>query len=243
MRYIDDRYHLRVEIQSKQCHVPDDQLERMQRGLEPVGEAVQDFEESELTLDVVHHPRSGDYHVTARLRVPGRSLFTGERDPYLDSAFQRCARKLIERVADHRRHPNGRAEEQAKQRNHLGRDVVAPEGPDVGPLGAAVGAGDYLAFRNLLIRYEDWLRVRVGRWVQRYPDAQARLGRDLSIGDLVEEVYLNAFEGFARRKAEVPLHGWLDGLIDPSLKTMLRHPDEEAENARLARTLRETPLS
>jgi len=31
-------------------------------------------------------------------------------------------------------------------------------------------------------------------------------------------------------------------LIDPSLKALMDHPEQEQENASLARTLRETPL-
>ena len=90
--------------------------------------------------------------------------------------------------------------------------------------------------------YEEWLRRRVGRWIQRYPEAEARVGDGLLIGDLVEEVYLNAFEHFTERSRDVPLRDWIEGLIDPSLKLLLKNPAEERENASLARTLRETPL-
>jgi len=78
--------------------------------------------------------------------------------------------------------------------------------------------------------------------VQRYPQAQAQIGRGLAIGDVVEEVYLNAFERFGRRPTEVPFHEWLEELIDLSVRLLLRNPDEEAENASLARTVREGPL-
>jgi hypothetical protein len=61
------------------------------------------------------------------------------------------------------------------------------------------------------------------------------------IGDLLEEVYLAAFEAFDRRPMNVPLHTWLDGLIDPALRRALRHPDEVHEEASLARALREAP--
>jgi DNA-directed RNA polymerase specialized sigma24 family protein len=139
-------------------------------------------------------------------------------------------------------HPDRGAEEPAERRASLDDNVVMPEDPDTGPLLEHVRAGDYMAFRNDLVLYEDWLRKRVGRWVQRYPDAEARVGDGLKIGDLVEEVYLNAFEHFTERPDEVSLSDWLDRLIDPSLKALLRHPDEERENASFARTLRETPL-
>jgi hypothetical protein len=61
-------------------------------------------------------------------------------------------------------------------------------------------------------------------------------------GCRLEGVFLNAFERYTQRPTDVPLHDWLDGLIDPSLKALLRHPDEGRENASLARTVRETPL-
>jgi len=122
------------------------------------------------------------------------------------------------------------------------REIVPPADADTGVLGEAVHAGDYRAFRIALAGYEEWLRKRVGRWLQRFPEAEARIGRGLAIGDVVEEVYLNAFERYRQRPVDVPFHRWLDDLIDPSLKVLLRHPEEERENVSLARTLRETPL-
>jgi len=106
-------------------------------------------------------------------------------------------------------------------------------------LGEAIRSGDYRAFRMALSADEERLRKRVGRWIQRYPDAEARLGHGLAIGDVVEEVYLNAFESYSRRPMEVPLHEWLDSLIDRSLKMLLHHPEKERENASFARTVRE----
>jgi hypothetical protein len=79
-------------------------------------------------------------------------------------------------------------------------------------------------------------------WVQRRPEAQARLGRELRMGDIVEEVYLNAFEQFTRRPTAVRLSEWLGGLIDLSISVLLRHPSEEAEVASMARTLRDTRI-
>jgi hypothetical protein len=121
-------------------------------------------------------------------------------------------------------------------------EIVAPADRDTGVLAKAVHAGDYKAFRTALSGYEEWLRKRVGRWLQRYPEAEGRIGRGLAIGDVVEEVYLHAYEHYGQRPVEVPFHQWLEGLIDPSWKVLLRHPEEETENTSLARTLRETPL-
>jgi hypothetical protein len=242
MEYFDERYRLRVELTAKECDIPADELTRMQGLLTPVGEAAQDFPSAQLCVKVIGHPRSEAYHVRLKLKLPGRTLFTGDRDPYMDCAFQRCVRKMVRLVQAHREHPDGRAEEVAEREGELERDVVAPKGPGAGSLAAAVSAGDYGVFRTALAGYEEWLRKRVGRWVQRYPEAQKRLGDDLLLGDLLEEVYLNAFESYQRRAQVVPLHEWLDGLIDPSLKALLRHPDEERENASFARTVRQARL-
>ena len=65
---------------------------------------------------------------------------------------------------------------------------------------------------------------------------------EAELGDVVEEVYLNAFEKYPHWSAATPFHTWLDELIDPSLKALLRHPDEEHVNASFARTVRERPL-
>ena len=124
-----------------------------------------------------------------------------------------------------------------------GRAVIAPEDAeaDAGVLGEAVRARNYQAFRAALAGHEEWLRKRVGRWIQRYPDAEAKLGRGLAIGDVLEAVFLSAFEQYADRPTAVAFHEWLDDLIDPSLKALLKHPDQESENASFARTVRDTP--
>lgn len=242
MTYSDDRFHLQVAFRTRQCQVPPDELGRMQRSLADLGEAVRDFPQAALTVTLIHHPRSQTYHVEFRLQLPGRTLATGDTDPYLDSAFQRCLRKLVHRVETYRANPDRASLAAAARTETREREILAPEDPDGGLLGRAVEAGDYRAFRNALVHYEDWLRRRVGRWIQRYPEAEARVGRGLAIGDVVEEVYLNAFEQLAKRPPHLAFHQWLEGLIDPSLKALMDHPEQEQENASLARTLRETPL-
>lgn len=234
---------LQVEITTKDCDIPPDERERLQAALETLANAVKDLPDSPLWMDAVYHPHSKRYHVESKLKLPGRTIFTGEEDPYLDSALQRCLRKTIRKVETYNEHPDRQAVAAAERRDALDREVVAPEAPDAGPLAQAVEAGDYRTFRTALARYEEWLRRRIGRLVQRIPEAQAQLGRELLLGDIVEEVYLNAFERFMRRPTAVPLGEWLEGLIDPSIRALRRHPDEEAEAASMARTLRETPLT
>jgi hypothetical protein len=243
MQYTDERYHLRVDFRSRGCTVPGEELARMERKLELLGEAVKEFPESRLTVSFIHHPRSKVVHVEAQLRLPGRTLFASAYGEDYRMVFEGCINRLGEQVGAYLENaPDRRAERVAGDRTALDRDVVAPEGIESGPLGQAVRDGDYKAFRQLVSASEEWLRNRIGRWVQRYPEAEAQVGNRLRLGDLLEEVYLTAFEEYPGRPTKVPFHEWLDGLIDPTLKEFLRDPDEARANASMARTLRDAPL-
>ncbi len=235
-----DRF--RVELTTRGCEIPPEERARVQTWLTELAVRVRDFPDAALDIRVVHHPKREAYRAEFRLKLPGRVLATGEEDPYLDSALQRGFAKLTRKAEDYRDRPEREAVEAAERRAALDRDVIAPEAPDAGPLGRAAADGDYRAFRSALVRYEEWLRNRVGRLVQRNPEAQAQVGRDLLIGDVVEEVYLNAFERFTKRPTVVPLSVWLEDLIEPSIRALLRNPDEERAAASFARTVREAPL-
>jgi ribosome-associated translation inhibitor RaiA len=238
MQFSVDR--LRVEITTKDCQIPEDERARLQTLLAALGDAVKEVADPSLAVRVIHHPRSAMYHAEFKLTLPGRSLLTGEEDPYLDAALSRGVAKLTRKAEAYKERPDGEAA--AERRAALDQDVVAPEDPDAGPLADAVHAGDYRRFRTALAGYEEWLRKRVGRLVQRHPGAQAQVGKELLLGDVVEEVYLNAFERFTRRPTDVRLSEWLEGLIEPSIRALMRHPEEEREAASLARTVREAPL-
>lgn len=242
VQYTDDVNHLQVEIRSRNCEVPADERARMQQRLSDIGDRVRDLPIAQLSITLIAHPRSQDYHCEAKLKLPGRTLLTGERSDYLDCAFQGCVDRLTGEIDAYLAHPDEAAIRQAGQRVALDNDIALPEDSDAGPIGRAVQAGDYRAFRNAMAAYEEWLRKRVGRWVQRFPDAEERVGRDILIGDLIEEVYLRAFERYGRRPMDVRLSEWLDKLIDPALQEAVRKPDDTHEEASLARTVRQMGL-
>ena len=237
MRHTDHRGTLEVCMETKECTLPRDQLTRLQEPLDRLAAAVSGLPAG-LEVNIVHHPRSNRFHVEAALRLARRSLFTGDWDPYLDLALQRTLHKLLVKAEAYRREPDRRADEVARDVLAMNQDILAPEDPDAGAIGEAVRGGDYARFRTLLGEYEEWVRVRVGRWLQRYPDANARVGEGLLIGDLVEEVFLNAFERYDERSGDETLRDFLDDLLDPSLQAMLRSPAEERANVRWARSLR-----
>jgi len=240
MQFTVDR--LRVEITTKDCQIPEDERARLQAPLAAQAEAVKDFANPSLRGKVIYHPKSAMYHVEFRLELPARSLFASEEDPYLDTALQRALAGLTREAEAYRDRPDS-GTAATERRAALDEDVIAPQDPTAGPLGEAATSGDYRAFRIALADYEEWLRKRVGRIVQRIPEAQARVVRkELLLGDVVEDVYLSAFAGYTARPTAVRLSEWLEGLIEPSIRALLRHPDEESQAASLARTLREVPL-
>jgi hypothetical protein len=106
MQHLDDRYHLRIQFQAKQCQVSPEQRLHIQQGLEPLGVAVQDFTQTDLALTLIYHPHSDAYHVDARLQLPGQTLTIVERDGSVDQALERCVHDLIQKVEAAREHLN-----------------------------------------------------------------------------------------------------------------------------------------
>lgn len=238
MRWTADR--LSVEVSSKGCDIPSDERARIQPAIAALGGAVRDFADPTLGVNVVYHPRSRVYHVESELKLPGRSLSAGLEDSDLGTALRRCLARLTWKAEAYAEYPERGTAAERLSASDL--DIIAPEDPAAGPLAAAALEGDYRTFRTALAGYEEWLRTRVGRLVQRHPEAQAQVGTGLLLGDVVEEVYLDAFERFTRRPTEVPLGVWLEGLIEPAIRALMRHPEEERAAASFARTVRQAPL-
>ena len=103
----------------------------------------------------------------------------------------------------------------------------------------AVASDDYAAFRRTADVFEEGLAKRIGRWVQRYPEIESRLGEDMTISDIVEDVFLNAFEQFSRRPDGVPPGNWIESLIDPTVQALVQSPDEEFARISFARAMLE----
>jgi hypothetical protein len=147
----------------------------------------------------------------------------------MHAAFERCLRSLMENVRAYKDRL-GQVPERQKQHKGTHQDLEPSVDPDPAALEAAVAADDYTAFRLATVGYEEALRKRVGRWIERYPDVAANIGRALQVADLVEQVFLSAFDGYAKRSKEVRLGDWLASLIDPAVKALRAHPAQELEN-------------
>ncbi|QDT17121.1 hypothetical protein [Alienimonas californiensis] len=241
--FSDQKYNLKLELVTKNCSISSGELRQMEEDLDALAKLTEKMPVSDLLVTIAWFEHSQEYHVKTSLITPGKTLFTGEHDSVAHPAYQKCVRKLVQKLKAYK----NRMETQDNRRSRLAEGTVQEVTPDVVPelatLEKAIHARDYLAFRQEMAGFDGSLRDRVGRWVQRYPDLDRAIGETLPVADIMEEVYLTAYDQFLERPTEMRLGDWLEGLVDPGIRNLLRHPDEEAEEISFARTLREMETS
>jgi hypothetical protein len=237
MRFSDQSYNLRVELNTQGCELSAMEIQRFERALDPLRDLVRKFPISDLNVGIEFYPRSNTYGAKLALDLPGRRLRTSEQDQRMYTAYDRAVRAMVENVLAYEENLGG-LEERTKQQQGTRHDVLPTAAPDAAAIEDAIAARDYGSFRRELYVYEEPLRLRIGRWVQRYPQLDARLGGTLRLPDILEEVFLNAFEQYESRPQQVPLGEWLASLVDPSLRELREAPDEELENIGFVRSQR-----
>ena len=237
MRFADETYNLRIELDTKNCELSPQELEKMTQGLAPLREPLRHFPVSDLYITVEFHAPSQDYHVKTSLVLSGRTLFTGDDDQEVYPAFHRCVRKLVGKLGGYKQNLGGNAE-LSKQQKGTHHDLIPDREPDTEILDRALEEQDYAAYREAMYVYEEPLRKRIGRWIARYPEIDGHLGDQLTLADIVEEVFLNSFERWESRPESLRIGDWLEHLIDPSIKALLKNPTAEMENISFARSLR-----
>lgn len=240
MKFSDEAHNLRIQLDTEGCELTAMEIQKLERGLSCLRAPLQKFPVSDLNVGVEYYPRSNSYGVKLALALPGRTLRTSEVDERMYTAFERSVRQMLDSVLAYEDSLEG-MEERTKLQKGTRHEVIPAQAPNAEELEEAVRSGDYESFRRALFVYEEPLRLSIGRWVQRYPEVNDRLGDKFGLPDILEEVFLNAFEQFDSRPKQVPLGEWLDNLIDPSLKQLLNSPDEELENISFVRSQRGTP--
>lgn len=235
MKFSDLSYNLRIQLDSKDWEFSAAEIAEMERSLDQLAESVAKFPTSDLYITVLHHARTKNFHVKTSLVLPGRTLFTGERADTPHPAYERCLRKLLGKVEAYKQ-TLGKVPEIQKHEKRTHQELEPILDPDAKELDAAIRSESYAAFRRVVGVYEEPLRMRVGRWIQRYPLLQSQIDRKISIFDIVEEVFLNAFEEYHKRPRGIRFGDWLESLIDPAIRLLVTHP-EEMENVSFAHTL------
>lgn len=236
MSHSNDFHGLRVKTDAGQYPITRREQERMATDLATLKKVVADFPVSELQVEITQQS-SGRVHVATSLRLPSRTLFTASHNDQMHPAWEHCLRKLVHKVTAYKERMSNKPTYSKENQGTLHNVRPSMEVERAG-LDQAVQELDYPAFRSALAVYDDSLEARVGRWVERYPQVSRSLGDGLTIAEIVEEVYLNAFERYDERPP-LRLGEWLESLIDPSIRTLVENSASERENLSFLETARQ----
>jgi len=198
---------------------------------------IEHFPVADLHVMITGNARSNDVSVKLTLVLPGTTLVSSDHDVVPQPAFDRCLDSMLDSLQAYKERL-GIVPERQKLEKGTHRELHPDVTIDTKALDTAVRAADYPSFRMALLPYEEGVRKLVGRWVQRYPEFERRIGHGIEIADMVEDVFLLAFENYETRPGDIPLGTWLQGLIDPALKALQQHQAEEMENIEMARSAR-----
>ena len=241
MKPFEKKHELRIQLDTKHCNLSAAEIAKMEANLGTLRTRAEQFPIADLYVTVTRFPRTGDYHVKTSLVLTGRTLFTGDRDILVHPAYLRCIHKLVKKLDAYIEALSNKPA-LAKHEEGTQLEVVPAGVPDAKQVERAVCDGDYAAFRQSLDMYDEAVRRRVSRWINRYPQLAARLDDWLSVDDAVEEVFLNAYERYHDRPESSRLGQWLEDLIDPSLRALLANPEEELASISRARTLQKMDM-
>ena len=230
---------LRTNLDTKKFTLRQSEIEAMEESLGTLETVTASFPFADLYVTIKYAPRSEEYHVKTTLRLPGADLFTGEHDSVALPAYERCIRKLVRKTEAYKQRMSSHHGVQAKFADGTRQEMDPTELPVLENLERFYREQDYESFRQELSGFDEPVRRRVGRWIQRYPELDKTFGEYLPMDDLVEEVMLTAFEEYETRPEVLRIGDWLESLIAPSLRSFLEHPEEELEAISYARTLQE----
>jgi len=227
----------RIQFDIHQCQLSEGELDKLRESLDALQAKVAHFPVADVHVLIERNHRSNDYSVKVTLILPGETLVGNDHDVVPNAALERILTGLEENIKAYKSRL-GQVAERQKQEKGTHQDLEPNPPPDPKAVDSAVRDGDYTAFRTATVGYEEPVRKRVGRWVERYPEVQGRIGNGLALADIVEEVFLLAFDGYGGRPQEIRFGDWLVALIDPAVKAIQSRP-EELENINLVRSARD----
>lgn len=237
MPFSDELYDMQIETDAGDVTISPGEQEKMDHDLGTLRKMIAHFPSPQLKLEISNQT-PGIFRVAAGLRLAGRTLFTAGEAGTLHAGWDTAIRRLMDKVRTYKDHL-GRVPERQKLAEGTLHEIVPSMPPDSAALDQAVRQLDYRAFRAAMNVYEDALEKRVGRWIERYPAAEAQLGDGILISEIAEEVLLNAFDQYDQRPASLRLGQWLENLIDPSVQTLMQDRGIEKENLSFIATARE----
>ncbi len=199
---------------------------------------VQEFPTQILHINLEYNTNSEEYEVTLALVLPGQTFATGDVSDVWEQSLEKSVQKMIRRIEHYKATMSGEPE-QARIAAGTTMEVEPNRRMDGQQVAAAVESGYYTEFRIAMYPIEASLRDRVGRWVQRYPQIQAKIGTRFTIADIVEETFMLAFDRYHDWQPEMFFGQWIETLIDPAMKAIARDPEGELETISFQRTWNE----
>jgi ribosome-associated translation inhibitor RaiA len=218
-----------------QYNLPEAERARLEDSLDGLTRMVEHFPVADLHIMIEWNARSNDVSVKLTLILPGNTLVTNDRNSVLTVAFDRCLSALSDLVQGYKAKLDGQDERNKLEKGTF-HELRPTQNIDPEAIDRAVAAGDYAAFRTALLPFEDPIQARAGRWIQRYPQFEARLGKDVKVSDVTEEIFLTAFDQYESRPEGLHLSEWLASLVDPAVRALMTRTADEQENINMART-------
>jgi hypothetical protein len=199
---------------------------------------VEEFPTQILHINLEYNTHSEEYEVKLALVLPGQTFATGNVSEAWEPSLEKSVQKMIRRIEHYKSTMSGEPE-QARIAAGTTMEVEPNRRMDGKQVVAAVESDNYTEFRKAMYPIEESLRNRVGRWVQRYPQIQAKIGSRFTIADIVEETFMLAFDRYEDWQPEMFFGQWIETLIDPAMKAIARDPEGELETISFQRTWNE----
>ena len=194
MRRDDPSEPLRVEIDAHQCDLTPEQIDMMHDDLDTLTKMVENFPRPELHVYVERESRNNEFVVKTSLLLPGQTLVTSEHNQVLHAAYEQCVDVLINQVKEYKDRL-GQVPERQKSVERAPHQRLEPTvDPDLAASRRRRCRRRLRRLPHSLQGYEEPLRDRVGRWLQRIRRSERRGRAAFTIADVVEEVFLDAFE-------------------------------------------------
>ena len=200
---------------------------------------VAEFPTQILHVNVRYNQNSESYEVKLALVLPGQTFATGNVSESWHGSLETSVQKMVRRI-EHYKSVLERDPQHARAVAGTTTEVEPNRQIDGLAVQAAIEAGSYNDFRQLMFPLEESLRDRIGRWIQRYPQIQSMLGERFTIADVMEETFLMAFDNHDQWHPEMFYGQWIESLIDPALKAIAQDPEGELESISFLQSWNET---
>jgi len=194
--------------------------------VERIRPLVEEFPTQILHINLEYNSNSKEYEVKLALVLSGQTFATGDVSKAWEPSLEKSVQKMIRRIEHYKATMSGEPE-QARITAGTTMEVEPNRRMDGKQVVTAVESGNYTEFRKAMYPIEESLRNRVGRWIQRYPQIQAKIGTRFTIADIVEETFMLAFDRYEDWRPEMFFGQWIETLIDPAMKAIARDPEGE----------------